>query len=86
MKSVGIRELKARTSEILRDVRERLEEIDVTSRGRTIARIVPAEPKADEQELDDWWAELDRISAEISEHWPEDVSALDAIREQRRDL
>ncbi len=34
----------------------------------------------------DIWARLDRLSAEISAHWPKDVSAVDAIRDVRREL
>jgi prevent-host-death family protein len=38
----GRRELKQRTSAVLRRVRERGEEVEVTLRGRVIARLVPA--------------------------------------------
>lgn len=42
MATVGIRELKAHTSDILRKVRDEGQTIDVTLRGEVIARIVPA--------------------------------------------
>jgi len=32
------------------------------------------------------WANLDRLSAEITALWPKDVSAVDAIRDVRREL
>jgi hypothetical protein len=35
---------------------------------------------------DDVWARLNRLSAEISSHWPKGVSAVDAIRDVRREL
>ena len=41
MASVGVRELKQRTSEVLRRVRERGEPVDVTFRGEVVARLVP---------------------------------------------
>ena len=41
MDTVGIRELRARTSEILRRVSERKESIEMTYRGTVVARIVP---------------------------------------------
>jgi prevent-host-death family protein len=40
MKSIGIRELRQHASRYLRDV-ERGETIEVTDRGRPVARIVP---------------------------------------------
>ena len=41
MLTVGVRELKQRTSDVLRRVRERGEEVEVTLRGRVVARLVP---------------------------------------------
>lgn len=43
MKRIGIRELRQEASKHLRDV-ERGETIEVTDRGRPIARIVPIRP------------------------------------------
>lgn len=88
MSSVGVRELKARTSEILRRVREQDEVVEITYRGRVVARIVPAERRRgpDPEELEAIWAERDRLAEEIAKHWPEGVSAVDAIREDRREL
>ena len=34
----------------------------------------------------DVWANLDRLSAEITALWPKDMSAVDAIRDVRREL
>jgi prevent-host-death family protein len=41
MRSIGIRELRQHASRYLRDV-ERGETIEITDRGRPVARIVPA--------------------------------------------
>ena len=41
MGEVGIRELKQRTSEVLRRVRQRRESVDITYRGRVVSRLVP---------------------------------------------
>ena len=84
---MGVRELKAHASEILRGVRERGETVELTLHGRPIARLVPIQPAADNE--DDWrsvWAEMDRLADEISAHWPEGVSAMDAVRDVRREL
>jgi len=74
MRSVGVRELKAHASEL-------------TLHGRAIARLVPIQATAESE--DDWrsvWAEMDRLAEEISAHWPEGVSAADAVAEGRSRL
>jgi len=42
MREIGVRELKANLSSVLRDV-ERGEQVRVTVRGRTVADLVPAQ-------------------------------------------
>jgi prevent-host-death family protein len=87
MQSVGIRELKEHTSQILRRVREKGQSMQVTYRGQVIALILPApttKPKA--KDLETYWSDLDQLSAEIGAHWPAGVSATDAVREGRREL
>ena len=88
MAAVGVRELKEHTSQILRRVREQGETIDVTHRGRVVARLVPAEerPPPTAEELAAFWEEWDQLATEIGAHWPEGVSAVDAIRDVRREL
>ena len=90
MESVGIRELKERTSAIIRRVRETQEEVAITNRGRVVARIVPAvNAQAEEllrQRDAEIWRDLRRRGKEISAKWPKGVSAVEAIGEQRRDL
>lgn len=44
MSSVGIRELKEHTSEIMRRVRDDGETIDITYRGEIVATITPRRP------------------------------------------
>jgi len=41
MASVGVRELKEHTSEIVRRVRDNGETIDITYRGEVVATLVP---------------------------------------------
>jgi prevent-host-death family protein len=41
MATIGIKELKAHTTEILRKVRDEGQPIDISFRGEVIARIVP---------------------------------------------
>ena len=86
MESVGIRELKERTCEILRLVREQKREVAITYRGKVVARIVPARPKRSRDRDKEIWQDLRRLREEISAAWPEGVSAVEAVREQRREL
>jgi prevent-host-death family protein len=92
MRSVGVRELKEHTSEILRRVRDEGEIVEVTLRGQVIARVVPAgqtsmqQKPGDQEELAAFWERWDKLSAEISADLPDDVSAVDIVREGRRDL
>jgi prevent-host-death family protein len=87
VRAIGIRELKQRTSQILRDVRERGEEIDVTHHGRVIARLVPVvQERARARTTAAAWSTLDRVAREIGRRWPRGQSATRAVREGRREL
>lgn len=98
MRSVGIRELKAETSQVLRRVREEGETIQITYRGRPVALLLPLRTPfsrskeastVDAVRPDDWvtfWTNLDRVTAAIGAEWPEGVSAVDAVKEGRREL
>ena len=87
MEEIGVRELKENTSEVLRRVREIGETYTITYRGRAVAHIVPADTEMEDRA--DWekiWAEMDETAAEITKKWPKGVTAVDAVREQRREL
>jgi len=88
MQAVGVRELKERTSAIVRRVREGRETIAVTYRGKIVARLVPAEEPqpADTAEMAAFWANLEQVAAKIGARWPADVSAADAVSGVRREL
>jgi prevent-host-death family protein len=81
MSEVGVRELKNRTSEILRAVREGRAEYVITYRGRPVARLVPI---AEDEEGEQAWQELERLSREISARWRSDKSAVELLDEVRR--
>ncbi|HEV8614560.1 MAG TPA: type II toxin-antitoxin system prevent-host-death family antitoxin [Methylomirabilota bacterium] len=86
MAAVGVRELKERTSEVLRRVRERGEEIDVTHHGRVVARLVPVARPRPRRQPSAAWSTLDRVAREIGARWPKGASAVKAVREGRREL
>jgi prevent-host-death family protein len=83
MDRIGIRELKERTSEILRRVREDGEQFEVTYHGEPVAQIVPTKPKVDAQSLAEYWRQWDAIGAELGRMWPEGVTAVDVLRDDR---
>ncbi len=97
MSAVDIEQLHQETASIVRRVRDRHETIEISDRGEVIAQLTPVEPmpvslaSTSEPEVDDpdakhaaIWAELTRLGQELSKTWPEGLSAVDAIREQRR--
>ncbi len=85
MRAVGIRELKQRTSAILRRVRDQGDVVEITYRGRAVARLVPLAQQGGDVPAPSrkvW----DELTEAIASRWPRATSALDAVREQRRDL
>ncbi|OGG56297.1 MAG: hypothetical protein A3F84_18980 [Candidatus Handelsmanbacteria bacterium RIFCSPLOWO2_12_FULL_64_10] len=89
MDSVGIRELKEQASEILRRVREESAAYEITYHGRVIARLVPVEEIARGKRTEspeEFWAGWDKLAAEIGRHLPPGTDAVEAVREQRREL
>lgn len=87
MKTMGIRELKAHLSDAIRGIQETRETIEVTYRGEPVARIVPVQRRqTTKEERLAAIASLDALAAEIGAHWPEGVTALDAVHDVRRDL
>ena len=85
MEEIGVRELKEKASELLREVRENRETYAITYRGRIIARLVPEESEEEKRARAlAALAKMDRAAKRISRHWPKGVSAVDAVAEQRR--
>jgi len=88
MKSVGVRELKNRATQIVREVRESQAEYVVTVDGEPVAVLRPfTNQDVDAHrtaEVQEWIDELKALAAEIGKSWPKEVSAVDAVREQRR--
>ncbi len=87
MGEIGIRELKQRANEILRQVREEQETFTVTYRGKVVAKLVPVVDASIEQERTSAiWTQMDELSREISSLWPPGMPAAEAVAEQRREL
>jgi len=82
MVTVGIRELKQQTSELIRLVRETGSEIQVTYHGKVVALLVPVNrPKS--KTASRAWTQLDSLAAEISANWKAGVSVAKAVSEGR---
>lgn len=88
MRTIGVRELKARASRILRDLQQRGQEVEITHRGRVVARLVPVTDRRDQNSAAAAraWSSLDRVAREIGARWPRGRSAAAAVREIRREL
>lgn len=87
MSEVGIRELKASASEIVRRVRERGEVVDITYHGEVVARLVPVRPTVPAPgDVAALLTDMDQLAAEVSAAWPVNVSAVNAVRDVRREL
>ncbi len=86
-RSIGIRELKEHTREIIREVREKGVVIDITVRGHVAARLLPVcPPKESAKAVTAIGKDLDRLAAVIGASWPRGVSAAEAVQEVRRAL
>jgi prevent-host-death family protein len=83
MRSVGVRELKEHTSELIRRLRKNGEQIQITYRGEVVALLIPVAPPSTSEESQAW-AELDNLAAEIGARWPEGLGAPEAVAEGRR--
>ncbi len=87
MTEVGIRELKAQASDIIRRVRDANETFIVTYRGRAVARIEPLDnPATTRYRAREVLAEMDRVAETVTKYWPSGVLAADAVAEDRREL
>jgi len=84
MVTVGIRELKQQTSELIRLVRETGSQVQVTHRGQVVALLIPVAPHKSKEQERRSWANLDALAAEIGARWPKGVSAAQAVSEGRQ--
>src|SRR3989442_11238305 len=86
----GVRDLKVRASEILRDVRDRHARYVITYRGRPVAMLVPLEAvPIEEQTLSAdsgraVWAELERLGKQIGVGWRSPLTSTELLSAMRR--
>ena len=92
MSLIGVRELRERTSEVIRRVREERTEYVVTYQGRPVAAIFPLDTERAEAEMVEAgkrnvlgsWERYERLAEEIRRAWPADISTQDVVDAIRR--
>jgi prevent-host-death family protein len=84
MEEIGIRELKARASEVVRAVKERRARSVITQRGRPAALLVPLDALPPQPDPEEVWARLEELGKEIARNWQSEKSAVEILSEMRR--
>lgn len=91
MSLIGVRELKEKTSEVIKRVREERAEYVVTYKGKPVAVILPLDTEKAEEAMvqsaktavASSWDEYEQLIQEIRDAWPAGLSTqavMDAIR------
>lgn len=83
MPEIGVRELKARASEIIRKVRDRRARYVITYRGRPVGVLLPLDETEFEAAVDPW-EELTRLGQEIGHGWEPGQTGADILSDMRR--
>jgi prevent-host-death family protein len=83
VRTVGINELRANLSAILRRV-EQGEMIEITRRGRVVARLVPAPRPLTEAEISAALASLDTFVEELGRHITQPTNVAELLEDMRR--
>jgi len=89
MPDIGVRELKARASEIVRNVRDARARYTITYRGKPVGVLIPLEQPApesltgDEGSAASAWDELVRLGEEIGRGWQLPSTGSELLSERR---
>ncbi len=88
MPTVAIHELHEQTNAVLRRVREHGEPVDIVDGNQVVAILVPVLPMTDELRARTIAAldALDVVAEQIGGEWTDGMSAVDAVRDVRREL
>jgi prevent-host-death family protein len=84
MQEIGMRELKARASDVIRTVKTKRTRYIVTQRGVAVAVISPMDSILPEKSDDDSWNRLMEIRARIGKGKQSKKSAVELLSEMRR--
>jgi prevent-host-death family protein len=90
MSDVGVRELKTRASEIVRQVREHRARYVITYRGEPVGLLMPldeASPSSlpsDKALAETPWETLTRLGEEIGKGWQSPLTSTELLSDMRR--
>ena len=87
MPDIGVRELKAKASEIIRSVREQRARYLITYRGRPVAALIPLEGTDEGPAMEGesrTWERLTQIGEEVGKGWQSPQSSAEILSESRR--
>lgn len=90
MPDVGVRELKTRASEIIRNVREQRAQYVITYRGQPVGLLMPLKETKTEslpsigEPATAVWEELIRLGEEIGRGWRSPLTSVELLSEMRR--
>src|SRR5215211_3187951 len=86
MTSVGVRELKDHTSEIIRRVRDDGETIDITYRGEVVATIQPKRP-LDPDRVRLFWERQRELMRDLGRQLDgQPIDVVELLRQERREF
>ena len=87
-KTVGVKEFKNQATQLVRYVREHKAEVVVTHDGEPVAVLRPFEEADDAKDRAERLAaamtRADALAEKIAEAWTSELSAAEAVAEQRR--
>jgi len=83
---IGIRDLKARAPQVVREVRETGESVEITYRGTVVARLTPAEDSRGYGDFPTAWKHFDEVVRKIGKRAKGRTSKARATPAWRRDL
>jgi len=85
MEEIGIRELKARASDVVRAVKEQRARYVVTQRGKPVAAIIPMDAVLPEKNNnDEAWDKLMEIRVRLGKGKKNKKSSVEILSEMRR--
>ena len=92
MPMIGVRELRERTAQVLRQIREKKAEYIITYQGRPVALLLPIQTEAVEaammqagrQSVVGGWETYARLVEQVRRDWPVEQGTQDLIDEIRR--
>ncbi|KXK15142.1 MAG: prevent-host-death family protein [Chloroflexi bacterium OLB14] len=84
MEEIGIRELKARASDVVRAVKEQRARYVVTQRGKPVAVIIPMDAVLPEKRDDESWNKLMEIRKKLAKRKRNKKNSVEILSEMRR--